>query len=73
VHLVEFFRVAAAHADAALPDNTQPGLFDHRIDRAGEIARSRIGFENGKGTLNRHKSTCRNFTYSAAAYTGGSA
>ena len=52
---IEGFRLLACDARAPLRDDAQPRLLDHGIDRAGEIARGGIGFDDGKGTLDRHR------------------
>ena len=60
----------------------QARVLDYGVDRAGNIARSGIGFEDGKSTLDRHRNSpslgliggMTDFRWSmlvAAAYTGG--
>src|SRR5664279_5640961 len=54
VHGVEGFGLLAGHADALLGDDAKPGLLDQRVDRAGQIARGRVGLDDRKGAFNRH-------------------
>src|SRR6516164_6359744 len=52
---IEGFRLLAADARAPLRDDAQPRALDHRVDRAGQIAGGGIGFDDRKGTLDRHR------------------
>src|SRR6202035_4564172 len=54
VHGVEGFGLLAGHANALLGDDTKSGLLDQRVDRAGQIARGRVGLDDRKGAFNRH-------------------
>src|SRR6185312_6834821 len=54
VHGVELLGLLLGDAHPLLRDNAQAGLFDNRVDRAGQVALGRIGFEDGEGTLARH-------------------
>src|SRR5262249_6679694 len=51
---VEGLGLLAADAHALLPDDAQPRLLDHRVDRAGEVAGGGIRLDDRKGTLDRH-------------------
>jgi len=48
---VEGFSLVAAHADAALGDDAQAGVLDHRIDLAGEIASRGVRLDDRKGAF----------------------
>src|ERR1039458_1362221 len=52
---VEFARLRQRDAHALLRDDAQAGLFDHGVDGAGQIARGRMGFQDRKGALERHR------------------
>ena len=54
MHRIEGLGLLAGHADAFLANDAKSGLLDQRIDRAGQIARGRVGLDNRKGALNRH-------------------
>ena len=51
---VEGFGLLAGHANALLGHDPQSRLLDQRVDRAGQIARGRVGLDNRKGAFNRH-------------------
>src|SRR6516165_1281166 len=52
---IEGFRLLAGDARAPLRDDAQARALDHRVDRAGQIAGGGIGFDDRKGTLDRHR------------------
>src|SRR5262249_51225169 len=54
MHRVEGFRLRAAKARAFLRNDAQARSLDHVVDRAGQIAGCGIGFDDRKGTLDRH-------------------
>src|SRR5262249_17788297 len=54
VHRVDRLRLLAGDAHALLRNDAQARLLDHRIDRAGQIARGGIGLDDRKRTLDRH-------------------
>jgi hypothetical protein len=51
---IEGFRLLAADARALLRDDTQARALDHSVDRTGQVAGGGIGFDDRKGTLDRH-------------------
>ena len=55
VHRVELPRLRQRDAQALLRDDAQARGLDHGIDGAGQVARGRIGFDDGKGALERHR------------------
>src|SRR6478736_4308570 len=55
MHGIEFLRLLAGNAHALLRDDTQACLLDDRIDGAGQIAPGRVGFQDRKSALNRHR------------------
>src|SRR6476661_8666362 len=55
MHGIEFLRLLAGNAHALLRDDTQACLLDDRIDGARQIAPGRVGFEDRKSALNRHR------------------
>jgi hypothetical protein len=56
VHRVKRLRLVFGDAHAPLRNDAKPGLLDHGVDRAGQIAGDGIGFDDRKGTLDRHSS-----------------
>ena len=54
MHRVERLRLLAGDPHALLRDDAQARLLDHGVDRAGQIARGRIGLDDRKGALDRH-------------------
>ncbi len=55
MNAVETLGLGLCHLDAALGDDAQAGLFDHGIDRAGEVTLGCIRLDDGKGTLDSHE------------------
>src|SRR5262249_23531985 len=51
---IEGFCLLAADARAPLRDDTQARALDHGVDRTGQVAGGGIGFDDRKGTLDRH-------------------
>ena len=49
--VVEVFGLFLGQADAALGDDAQARLLDHRIDLAGQVALGRVGFQNREGAF----------------------
>jgi hypothetical protein len=41
------------HADALLGHDAQAGFLDQRVDRAGEVARGRVGLDDRESAFNR--------------------
>src|SRR6185312_1708572 len=58
VDLVELFRLGAAHLHAALADDAQAGLLDHRIDLAGQIAARRVRLDDREGAFGHGWASC---------------
>jgi hypothetical protein len=54
VDRVEGLGLLAGHANALLGHDPKPGLLDDRVDRAGQIARRRVGFDDRESAFNRH-------------------
>ena len=55
MHGIELFGLLAGNADAFLRDDTQACLLDDGIDCAGDIALGRVGFQDRKSALERHR------------------
>jgi len=56
VHRVEAFGLLAGHVDALAGDDAQAGFFQHRGNRAGQVAAGGVGLDDRKGAGNRHVS-----------------
>ena len=54
MHRVERLRLLAGDPHALLRDDAQPRLLDHGVDGAGQIARGRVGLEDGKSAFDCH-------------------
>ncbi len=67
---VEGLGLCAGHLDALLRNDAQSGLLDQRVDRAGQIARGRVGLDNRKGAFNRHDFVLAKLLGSCGAYIG---
>src|SRR5689334_10823335 len=54
MHAIEGFGLRLRHQDALLRHDAQPGLLDHGVDGAGEVAGGRVRLDNRKCTLAGH-------------------
>src|SRR5882757_7670700 len=70
VHGIEGFGLFAGHANPLLRHDPQACLFDQRVDRAGQIARGRVGLDDREGAFNRHDLSLENDGGSCGAYIG---
>ena len=46
VDFIEFFGLGLGHLDAALGDDAQAGVFDHRVHLAGEVPLGGVGLDD---------------------------
>src|SRR5579871_163250 len=57
MHRIERLGLRPGHLDAPLRNDAQAGFLDQGVDRAGQVARGRVGFEDRKGALDRHRTS----------------
>src|SRR5215475_108679 len=55
VHGIEFLSLTTGNAHSLLRDDAKTCLLDDRIDGAGQVTLRRVGFEDRKSALDRHR------------------